>query len=223
MGLIAKDSGGNFEPAPAGNHIARCYSLIDIGMQHGEYQGKPTAREQIIIGWELPEEIMPHEDGQQGDPFTVSEFFTNTLSEKGKLRPILESWRGRAFTDAELDGFDLTTIVGVPCMVNVVHKPKSGGGVRATVTSVTPLPKSMKCPPAMRPKVIFDCDNPDMELFNSFGDGMKKLIERSDNWRAFQARRGRSGRQQDVGSGSDAEAYGAVDDVPWDDPDDLPF
>lgn len=194
MGLIAKDSPNTYTPAPAGNHVAVCVSLIDIGMQHGEYQGKETHREQIIIGWELSDEMMPAEPGQQPEPFTVSEFFTNSLSEKSKLRPMLESWRGRPFTEDELAGFDLSTIVGKPCMVNVVHEQKKNG-VRAKVSGVTPLPKSMPKPRQIRPATIFDCDNPDMEVFNGFSEKMQALIAKSDNWRAFQSRgRGTAGK-----------------------------
>lgn len=223
MSLIAKDKPGNFTPAPAGNHVAVCISLIDIGMQHGEYQGKETHREQVIIGWELSEELMPAQDGQQQEPFTVSEFFTNSLSEKSKLRPMLESWRGRPFTDTELEGFDLTTIVGKPCMVNVVHEQKKDG-VRAKVSSVTPLPKSMPKPRQIRPSLIFDCDNPDAEIFNGFSEKMKALIQKSDNWKSFLARGRGTNRQPGLEEGaeeSDGAGVEGLTEIPQDD--DIPF
>lgn len=190
MGLIAKNKGGgSFTPCPAGTHIARCVSIIDIGMQHSEYQGKPTSREQIIIGWEVPEERVQTEDGDK--PAFASEFFTNSLNEKAKLRHVLESWRGRAFTEAELEGFDLQAILDKPCQLTVIHEAKADGGVKAKISGVTPLHKSMTCPPRENPLVVFDIDNPDMKLFDSFSDGMKKLIEKSDQWKARTARGGR--------------------------------
>ena len=63
MGRYAKDAGGgDFAPAPAGNHIGRCIKVIDLGTQHSEYQGKPTVRNQVFIQWELCEEKM--DDGK---------------------------------------------------------------------------------------------------------------------------------------------------------------
>lgn len=210
MGLIAKNKGGEFTPCPAGTHIARCVSIIDLGMQHSEYQGKPTSREQVIIGWEIPEERVSGDDGDK--PAFVSEFYTNSLNEKAKLRHHLESWRGRAFTEAELDGFDLHNILDKPCQVTVVHEKKQDGGIKTKVTSVTPLHKSMTCPARENDLVCFDIDNPDMRLFDSFSDGMKKMIERSDNWKALGVRNGRRAGEADAG------AY----DIPYDDSD-IPF
>lgn len=211
MGLIAKNKqGGSFTPCPAGTHIARCVSIIDIGMQHSEYQGKPTSREQIIIGWEVPEERVHTEDGDK--PAFASAFYTNSLNEKANLRGVLESWRGRPFTEKELEGFDLTTILDKACQLTVVHEPKKNGdGINAKIAGVTPLHKSMTCPPRENPLVVFDIDNPDMKLFDSFSDGMKKLIEKSDQWKARAARGGRQPM-------SDPGAY---DSIP--DDDDLPF
>ena len=95
--MIASDNGGGgtFEQAPVGAHPARCIKLIDIGTHHGEYEGVPNVRHQIIVGWELPGELIQTGD-YAGQPFTVSEFYTLSLGEKSKLRPMLESWRGNA-------------------------------------------------------------------------------------------------------------------------------
>lgn len=191
MGLVAKNQGGTFTPAPAGTHVARCVKIIDIGMQHGEYQGKATARHQVVLYWELPEEMMETEDGER--PFIASEFYTNSLNEKAKLRHHLEAWRGKPFTAAELDGFDLHNILGAPCMLTVIHEPKADGSVRAKVSGVTALPKSLKdkMPPQVNKSVAFDCDDPDLEVFKSLGDGMQAIIKKSDNWKAWEARGGR--------------------------------
>jgi len=205
MGLVAKDTGTTYEPPPAGNHVARCVSLIDIGMQPNEYQGVSKPRLEVIIGWELPNEMMDAEDGQQPQPYRISRFITNTLCDMGNLRPLLESWRGKAFTNAELEGFDLTNIVGKPCMVNVVHKQKVKGGIRAEVTGVTPIPKGLKCPPQVHPTIIFDCDNIDREVYDGFSDGMKKIVDR---------------RIIDAGGGEDNPG-GYATEIPKDD--DIPF
>lgn len=219
MGLVVtSNGGGSFTPPPAGTHIARCVSIIDIGMQHGEYQGKPTAREQCIVGFELPEEMMEATEDRDARPFMASEFYTKSLNEKAKLRHHLESWRGRAFTDDELAGFDLRNILDKPCQLTIIHERKQNGDIRAKITGITPLHKSMQCPARVGDLVFFDIDDPDMDLFNGFGDGMKALIQKSENWKALQARNGRG-----VGGRSQPAAHepGGYDEIPEDS--DIPF
>jgi hypothetical protein len=108
MGRYANDTGGgDFQHAPIGTHAARCIRLIDLGTQQGEWQGKPTFKNQVLVMWELPDELMEAQDDGQPRPFIVSKFYTNSLSEKANLRKDLTTWRGRDFTDDELDRFDL--------------------------------------------------------------------------------------------------------------------
>ena len=176
MSLTVKESEGTFVSAPAGSHIARCIRLIDIGTQHGEYQGKPTTRKQIIVMWELPNELM-----DDGKPFIASKFYTASLSEKANLRKDLEAWRGRAFSDEELAGFDLQNILGKPCMLSIVAK--DGGGTK--IGGVMALPKGTNVPVASNDVWAFDIDSWDDERFTTMSDGIKKLIQGSDEFKAL--------------------------------------
>lgn len=180
--MLATDNGGGgtFEQAPVGAHVARCIKLIDIGTHHGEYEGVPNVRHQIIIGWELPGETIQTGD-YAGQPFTVSEFYTLSLHEKGKLRPMLESWRGRPFTETELKGFDLQNLLGKPCMVQVGRSKKD----RAKVQAVMSLPKGMNAPDQVNPSVYFDLSKFDQAKFDALSDGIKGLIQKSDEWAAL--------------------------------------
>jgi hypothetical protein len=74
----------------------------------------------------------------KGKRFTVNEFFTKSLSPKGRLRPALESWRGRPFTKEELSGFDIEKLVGANCLLNIGENKKG----RAIVLAVNPLMKN---------------------------------------------------------------------------------
>lgn len=198
MGLtISENSGSTFKSAPAGTHVARCIRLVDIGTQHGEYQGKPTVRRQIIVMWELPNELM-----EDGKPYICSKFYTASLSEKATLRKDLEAWRGRAFTGKELLGFDLKSILGHPCMLSIVDK-ESGG---TKVGGVMALPKGTQVPVATNEVWSFDLDSWDEARFESMSDGIKKLIEQSDEFQELR--------------NPDAESHGGgvgalVDDIPF--------
>lgn len=188
--------GGDFEQPPVGTHLARCVKIIDIGTQKGEYQGKATTRRQVIVGWELPTELMNEGDGA-GKPFTVSKFYSASLGEKANLRKDLENWRGRAFTEAELAGFDSANILGKPCMLSLTTNDK--GKVR--VTGVMAAPKGMEIPPQVNPTLYFSLDDFDAAAFEKLSDGIKKMVQVSPEYQqaiAPKAKAGEGGKFQEM-------------------------
>ena len=182
MGRYASDKGGggDFTPAPAGTHVARCVRLIDLGTHHGEWQGTPTVRNQVYIGWELPNELDSFNDKMQ--PYVVGMFATNSLNEKSKLRPLLEAWRGRGFTTEELMKFDLANILGQPCLLTVVHETKDGK-TKAKVLGAGKLVKGMECPPQVNPSQQFFIDEWNNAVFESLPEGFQKIIRESDEYK----------------------------------------
>lgn len=196
--MIAKDSGGgNFEQAPVGTHVARCYKLIDIGTTLQEFQGESKKRRQVIIGWELPNELM--QTGEfAGQPFTASKFYTLSLHEKANLRHDLKNWRGRDFTDKELEGFDVKSVLGAACMVSITMNEKG----RADVSGVMALPKGTNVPEAVNPPIYFSLDDFDQPVFDSFSEKMQALIAKSDEYKARSAK--------------PAEVAFVDDDIPFD-------
>ena len=181
--MIVKDSGGgNFEQAPAGTHVARCYKLIDIGTTLQEFQGEQKKRHQIIVGWELPNELMASGEFA-GQPFTASSFYTLSLHEKAKLRHDLTNWRGRDFTEDELKGFDLKNVLGKPCMISLTINDKG----RTNVSAIMALPKGATVPDAINPITYFSFDEYNESVFESFSDKMKEMIAKSDEYRAIQS------------------------------------
>lgn len=198
--MIASDNGGGgtFEQAPVGAHVARCIALIDIGTHHGEYEGTPNTRHQVIVKWELPGELIA--DGEfAGKPFTVSEFYTLSLSEKANLRKALVAWRGKEFTDDELKGFDLRNILNKPCMLQVGRNKKD----KAKVQAVMSLPKGMEAPAQVNAGVYFSLSEFDQATYDGLSEGYKRLIGQSDEWAARQ------------GTPAAAKAEAFDDDIPF--------
>jgi hypothetical protein len=176
MGRHAKDvGGGDFKQAPTGNHVARCIRLIDLGTQHGEYQGQPNTRNQVLITWELCNE--PMEDGK---PFTISHFYTNSLNEKATLRAHLEAWRGAQFTEKECRGFDLNNVLGKPCMLTVIANEKG----KSKVSAVGSMPKGLKAPEPVNPVSAFWIEEWDQASFDAIPKGIREIIEKSDEYKA---------------------------------------
>ena len=176
---------GTFEQAPAGTHIARCYKLVDLGTQDREFQGEVKRTRQVLIGWELPGELMKTGE-YAGQPFSVSKFYTLSLHEKATLRAHLKNWRGREFTPAELEGFDLKNVLGHGCLLSVVMNDKG----RAVVGGVMALPKGSTVPPAVNPTVYMSLDKDEFnqDVFDSFSEKMKAMITGSDEYIALTAK-----------------------------------
>lgn len=137
MALVLPTKGADFELTPAGSHIATCYRIVDLGTQETTYLGKPKHSHLILISWELPEERM-----RDGRPFSIHRRYTYSSSPKANLRKDLESWRGQVFNDADFGSFDLSRLLGVGCMLNVIHDDK-GENVYANISAIMALPKGV--------------------------------------------------------------------------------
>lgn len=159
MATYASDTGGgkDFDPVPEGSHLAVCDMFVDMGMQDSHF----GAKHKIYLRWQIPALRMEWEkDGVQHEgPMTIGAQYTLSLSEKSNLRPMLQSWRGRAFTPDELKRFDVSTVLGAPCMITVTHKPKDGGGVYANIGTVNKLPDGIAAPKLEGEAILYDSDN----------------------------------------------------------------
>lgn len=139
MAIIATGGEGkSFAPPPEGTHQAVCVDVIDAGMHDNPFN-PGTQQHKVDLVWQLNE---LREDGQR---FQAWKRYTLSLNEKAVLRHDLESWRGRPFTADELRGFDVETVKGVNCLLNIVHRQsqKNPGRVYGNIASVMPLMKGM--------------------------------------------------------------------------------
>lgn len=211
MGFIATDSGGNgnFKRVPVGVFIARCYSLIDLGTQLAKGQFGEKLQHKLRIGWELFGEdndgapLTVDVDGTQM-PMTISKQYTLSLHEKANLRRELAAWRGKDFTEEEAKAFDVSKLVGAYCMLNVTESV-TNGKTYSNVAGITPLPNALKTakPDAVHANVMFDLDDPDMNVFGSFHEKLQETIRRSPEF------------AQKTGAEHIPVAPGPDDDIPF--------
>jgi hypothetical protein len=138
MAIIAKAGGDGqtFTPAPVGVHRAVCVDVLDKGLVEVTWQGKTKKQHKISIAWQIDE---LRDDGKR---YLVYKRYTLSLHEKAGLRKDLESWRGKAFTRDEEMGFDVESVIGACCLLNIVHATQ-GEKTYANVDSVMPLMKGM--------------------------------------------------------------------------------
>jgi len=151
-----------YEPAPVGVHVGRCASIIDLGTQTETFQGETKDRRKVLIQWELAEVRTTFtKDGEEQDqPKVVSKEYTLSLNEKANLRKTLDAWRGRPFNEEELKSFDLHSIIGASCLVQIQHRVAvSSGNTYAVVSSIMALPKSQTAPNAELPAIVYSVDD----------------------------------------------------------------
>ena len=194
MTIIAKSAETSYPKVPIGVHKARCVKVIDLGTQKQEYSGEISWKRQILVIWELPEEL------NNDQPMTISKFYTLSLHEKANLGMDLTSWRGRPFTETEKQGFDVTNLIGVPCQLNVMHKDNG----KEHISSIMPLGKDGKIAEQFNPSVSFDIgefQKGQKETFNQLSEGIRKMILRSKELDGIdQTDNGDEGNDNDLGS-----------------------
>ena len=188
MAIIAKNTGTSNSPrkvVPSGSHIARCYGMLEIGTIKNEYLGEVKNQYKVMIDFELPNELEVFKEGEAPQPYVISKEFTLSFHEKATLRAQLSSWRGKPFTDEEASKFDITKLVGVPAMINVIHKPSADGTkTYANIASISPIPKGMECPPQINPTRVLSYDSWNQDLFLSLPDWLADRISSAPEYRA---------------------------------------
>lgn len=185
MSIVASNNGIKRELIPAGNYVARCYSMIHLGTIEEMYMGESKVQDKVRIGWELPTElkVFKEENGEQ--PRVISQEFTLSLHEKSNLRKTLASWRGKDFTEDEAKKFDITALLSKACMLNIIHKHsvKDPTISYEHISSISPMPKGINCPVQINETFLLDYDNFDEGKFNGLPDFIKNKMNTSQQYK----------------------------------------
>lgn len=188
MPITATNTQIQRELIPAGNYIARCYQMIEIGTVKETILGKEKIIPKVRIGWELPTELKVFKDENGEQPCVISKEYTLSMAEKANLRIALKSWRGKDFTEDEAKSFDITKLLGVPCMINIIHKTsKDGLKVYEEISGITPIPKGIECPPQYNKTLLLSYDSFDVEVFNKLPDFIRNKMTGSLEYVAIQS------------------------------------
>lgn len=180
MAIMAKENGGkDFKKVPPGAHFAICNMVVDCGLQEG-FGGKPQHK--VYLRWEVPDERVSYEkDGKTIEgPCSIGSMYTLSLSEKANLRKTLENWRGKPFTPQELQGFDITNVLGKCCQIMVTHNTE-GTKTYANVNGVMGISKDQKDRAAKAVAenlpVAYSIDEHDQRSFEALPNWLREKIE----------------------------------------------
>lgn len=217
MSLVVKQKEGR-EPTAAGTYHAVCCGIVDLGTQP-QKNPKYRPRQEVLLTWELVDELIEYEKDGVKHSFkkTINRYFPASLGSSTKpteFCKLLQSWRGRPFTAAELEGFDLKTVLGANCLLTVVHND-SNGTIYANVGSVSPLVKGTPKRTADTPALCFTLsDIPEGDLCvwpREMPEWLREKIMKSTEY-----------EQRFGGHGSEGHGYQPPGDPGFGD-DDIPF
>lgn len=187
--MIISDTTKEFKIAPAGNHLARLYSCIDLGHQSVIWNGDTKIMHKVVLTWELHGE---DENGEKlqtedGKPLIVSKRYTVSLGDQSTLRKDLESWSGKKMTAEDRKNFDMKNLLGKFCMLSVVH---SEDGKYANVSTISAVPTALRnsLPEAINPVTHFWLQEYDQAKYDALPKYYKEKIAESSEWRGKQKR-----------------------------------
>jgi hypothetical protein len=186
---------------PEGQYVGQCVDVIDLG-------------ERVEEGRDYPAKLMRkcalvfrtgEKNPETGDLIDISTEFTVSMGEKANLRRFLESWRGKAYTPAQVsEGVPLHKLTGQHALLTVAHQVSQKGRTYAKITAAVGVPKAMSK----------SCESyDDYERAPYWEDRKREYAEGAAAFRAANAAPARKALQED------SEFPAALKD----DDDDLPF
>lgn len=213
VGHIEKSAGGNFAPTAEGVHLMICRDVLDIGTQPGSAK-YPAPKRKIVIRWEIPEIRVEWEvEGEmKSGPALHMEKYTWSFHENANLRSMLESWRGKVFTEDDFagppNGFHIKNLIGAPMRGQIMHE-ENGGKVFANLKSTMAAGfKTREEWPELEGAASFlDLDNFDQSVFDRLSEYWQETIKKSPEYQALfsQSPEGFQGQ-------SENPAHGITDD-----------
>jgi hypothetical protein len=171
----------NFEPAPAGTHLAILVKLIDLGWQDNTFQGETKEQHQVMLTWELPLKL-----DTKGRPFLVSKTLNLSMHEKATFRSWAENMIGRVFTKEDIVGpkrFNAKDLLDKSCMIKIDHVEKEGK-TYAKIANLMQVPDGMAEPHKVNESVYFSLDAAEFDetVFESLPSWTKEKIEKSPSY-----------------------------------------
>jgi hypothetical protein len=202
--MIISDNSKEFKIAPAGLHMARLYSIIDLGHQATEWAGETKIMHKVVFTWELhgDDDMGLPLKTDDGKPLIVSKRYTVSLGDQARLRQDLEAWSNKKMTAEDRKNFDLKTLLGKFCMVNITH---SEDGKYANISGISPVPSALRNaqPEGINPPKMFWLQDYKQEDYDALPKYYREKITESSEWRGSKAKQ------------LEATANDLADDIPF--------
>lgn len=174
--IIITNKQKEFQAVETGLYDAICIKQVDLGTQKSEFKGVKSQKRKVRLVWELPTTLM-----EDNKPFIISKYYTMCLYGDSSLKKDLQNWRGRAFTKDEINRFDLSKVLGVPCKLMVSNEIGDNDKKFTKITAISPNPK-FSVEKLHNEILSFSLDNFEREIFEKLSDYEKKIIMESPEY-----------------------------------------
>ena len=170
------------ELIPEGQYDAICYGVIELGTHTRVSKFGTKTNPEIMLMFEIPElEITYEKDGQEVTaPRVINQKFNQFMADKANLRKFLEAWRGKSFTDDDINSFTPDKVLGVGCQLSIEH---SADGNYANIKTIAPLHKSVKLGKPHNPLINFGIDEIGTEQFSGLYPWIQNIIKESEEYK----------------------------------------
>ena len=188
MAIYAKATGQDFENEllPAGNHTAVCYGMVDLGTHETEFSGVKSMKRQVRVVWELSNKKKVFDESRGEEPLSAGKNFTLSMHEKSGLRKFIETWRGKKYTPEQAASVDITKLLGVPCMLSIIHGVnETTGKDYAQISSATLLEEGSAPPKQHNKSYEFSLDEFKQEDFDMLPKWLQEKISVSVEYKAM--------------------------------------
>ena len=182
---IPRKTKADIPPLDGGTYPAVCIGVIDLGRQYVQFreEKKGHYEPQSILIFEIPSERVEI-DGESKPRWIRSRRYRNSLYATSALSKLLTAWRGRELTDDDFDPqkgdtFGLWKMAGQGAMLSLSVYKKDDGGLKNKIEAVTGLPKGIAPPQPESEILVFDADDPDMEVFGKLPEWIQDVIRKS--------------------------------------------
>tara|TARA_R100000234_G_scaffold119397_1_gene102208 strand:- start:1160 stop:1888 length:729 start_codon:yes stop_codon:yes gene_type:complete len=194
MSLTVKSSGGgeDFPKLQPGKYEGTCFRIVDLGTREKEFKGEKFKKKELRLEFEITKAVDPADNEitmEDERPFGVSKTYTASLFEAANLRKDLENWRDKTFTQEELDGFDVSKLIGMTARIEIGHTasdPARGfAGGNAKILKLSRPDGGVQKVATVNPQVIFDLDDYCDEFNGNMGEKSKAMVDVFDQLPVF--------------------------------------
>lgn len=162
-------------PIPAGQYLAVCVGVFDLGEQYSEKFKNYSPK--LMITFDVPA-VTVEVDGKQ-EPRQLSREFTICGKNNSKLRAFISSWNGVQYSDEAFGEFDPLTQIGKPAMINVLLNET---GEYANIDTIMSLFPGLPTPTTQTQMKIWDMDAWDDKAFEELPAWVQEKIKKSTQY-----------------------------------------
>ncbi|WP_175728670.1 phage replication initiation protein, NGO0469 family [Burkholderia ambifaria] len=164
----------------AGQHLAICTAVVDVGTQSSTFAGQPTFGRKLMFLFDVLDQVDP----KSGKPLGLGHMFTASMHSRARLRHEVENWIGVFADQRAANDFDLSELVGRQCRLAIRHD-NNGVRVRAVIGAILPALAHVDTSAVANDPLYFSLDNPDLGAFDRLPARLRNMIEASPEWRAI--------------------------------------